>query len=177
MSIEYSGYGASMRTLQNFANITEQEKQEQNCTYFNCVNTQVYKIQRIVSPMKIKLLSGRTTKQGVTAEIGKTSDDYLQNVALIQLNPAVMEELNVVDGDAVEVQTNCGSVVVKCTSADIEKDMGFMPYGPWANLLIGGDTQCTGMPDSKGVEAEVRKTDKSIDKVDNIMQKIVEGRK
>ncbi|MGD2247883.1 MAG: molybdopterin dinucleotide binding domain-containing protein [Candidatus Methanofastidiosia archaeon] len=127
--------------------------------------------------MKIKLLSGRTTKQGVAAEIGKTSDDYLQNVALIQLSPAVMEELHVADGDTVEVHTDHGSVVVKCTSADIEKDMGFMPYGPWANLLIGGDTQGTGMPDSKGVEADVKKTDKSIDKVDDIMQKIVEGRK
>jgi formylmethanofuran dehydrogenase subunit D len=88
-----------------------------------------------------------------------------------------MEELHVADGDTVEVHTDHGSVVVKCTSADIEKDMGFMPYGPWANLLIGGDTQGTGMPDSKGVEADVKKTDKSIDKVDDIMQKIVEGRK
>lgn len=127
--------------------------------------------------MKIVLLSGRTTKQGVTAEIGKTSNDYLQNVALIQLNSKAMEALGVSDGDAVEIQTKYGSCVVKCKKADIEENMGFMPYGPWANLLIGSDTQGTGMPDSKGVEAEVKKTDKDIESVDDILGRIVEGRK
>jgi formylmethanofuran dehydrogenase subunit D len=127
--------------------------------------------------MKIVLLSGRTTKQGVTAEIGKTSDDYLQNVALIQLNQKVMEQLGLADGDTVEVKTAHGSTVVKCQPGDIEETMGFMPYGPWANLLIGSDTQSTGMPDSKGVEAEISKTDKPPESVDDIMNRIVEGRR
>ena len=127
--------------------------------------------------MKIVLLSGRTTKQGVTAEIGKTSDDYLQNVAVIQLNQKVMENLGLTDGDAVEVKTKHGSAVVKCRESDIGENMGFMPYGPWANMLIGSDTQSTGMPDSKGVEAEVVKTDKAIESVDDILNRIVEGRK
>ncbi len=127
--------------------------------------------------MKIVLISGRTTKQGVTAEIGKTSDDYLQNVALIQLNPKALEELGIVDGDTVEVKTKYGSCVVKCQKADVEENMGFMPYGPWANLLVGSDTQSTGMPDSKGVEADVSKTDKKVESVDEILNRIVEGRK
>lgn len=127
--------------------------------------------------MKIVLLSGRTTKQGVTAEIGKTSDDYLQNVALIQLNQKTMEQLGAADGDAVEVTTANGSAVVSCRKSDIEENMGFMPYGPWANLLIGADTQSTGMPDSKGVEAEIVKTGKKVETVDELMSRIVEGRK
>lgn len=127
--------------------------------------------------MKIVLLSGRTTKQGVAAEIGKTSDDYLQNVALIQVNQKVMEELGVADGDAVEVKTKHGSAVVKCQKSDVEENMGFMPYGPWANLLIGSDTQGTGMPDSKGVEAEIVKTNKAVESVDELLNRIVEGRK
>ena len=127
--------------------------------------------------MKIVLLSGRTTKQGVTAEIGKTSDDYLQNVALIQLNQKVMEQLGLNDGDTVEVKTEFGSAAVKCQKADIEDNMGFMPYGPWANLLIGSDTQSTGMPDSKGVEAEIEKSSKKVETVDELMSRIVEGRK
>lgn len=127
--------------------------------------------------MKIVLLSGRTTKQGVAAEIGKTSDDYLQNVALIQLNPKVMEELKLNDGDAVEIQTKYGSAVVRCQKSDIEANMGFMPYGPWANLLIGSDTQSTGMPDSKGVEAEISKTEKKVESVDDLLSRVVEGRK
>lgn len=126
--------------------------------------------------MKIVLLSGRTTKQGVTAEIGKTSDDYLQNVALIQLNQNVMQELGLADGDSVEVTTETGSVVVKCQKSDIEESMGFMPYGPWANLLVGSDTQSTGMPDSKGLEADIAKTDKGVERVDELMSRIVEGR-
>ena len=127
--------------------------------------------------MKIVLLSGRTTKQGVTAEIGKTSDDYLQNVALIQLNQKVMEQLGLNDGDTVEVKTQHGSAAVKCQKADIEENMGFMPYGPWANMLVGSDTQSTGMPDSKGVEAEIEKSSKKVETVDELMSRIVEGRK
>ena len=127
--------------------------------------------------MKIVLLSGRTTKQGVAAEIGKTSDEYLQNVALIQLNSKVMGELGLNDGDKVEIQTKYGSAVVTCKKSDVEENMGFMPYGPWANLLIGSETQGTGMPDSKGVEADITKTDKGVESVDEIMNRIVEGRK
>ncbi|MBU7024903.1 MAG: hypothetical protein HXS40_12140 [Theionarchaea archaeon] len=127
--------------------------------------------------MKIVLLSGRTTKQGVTAEIGKTCEEYLQNVAVIQLNPALMEQMGVKNGDPVEVQTTHGSAVVVCCGSDIEENMGFIPYGPWANLLIGGDTQGTGMPDSKGVEAELKKTDKKVESVDELLARIVEGRK
>ncbi len=127
--------------------------------------------------MKIILLSGRTTKQGVTAEIGKTSDDYLQSVAVIQLNPKAMDQLGIKDGDTVEVQTQHGACVVKSQKADIEENKGFIPYGPWANLVIGTDTQGTGMPDSKGVEAEVTKTDKPVESVDTILSKIVEGRR
>ncbi|MBU6996684.1 MAG: hypothetical protein HXS41_07955 [Theionarchaea archaeon] len=127
--------------------------------------------------MKIVLLSGRTTKQGVAAEIGKTSDDYLQNVAVIQLNPALMDQMGVKDGDRIEVKTLHGSAVVMCHKSDIEENMGFIPYGPWANLLIGSETQGTGMPDSKGTEAEIEKTDKNVESVDELLTRIVEGRK
>lgn len=127
--------------------------------------------------MKILLLTGRTTKQGVTSEIGKTSDDYLQNVAVIQLNLKVMEKVGIKDGDAVEVQTTFGSCVVRCQTSDIEENMGFMPYGPWANLLMGSDTQSTGMPDAKGVEADIAKTDKNVESVDSILERIIQGRK
>lgn len=143
---------------------------------FIFVNAHIYINKRLSTCMKIVLLSGRTTKQGVTAEIGKTSDDYLQNVALIQLNQNVMQELGLADGDSVEVTTESGSVVVKCQKSDIEENMGFMPYGPWANLLVGSDTQSTGMPDSKGLEADIAKTDKSVERVDELMSRIVEGR-
>lgn len=126
--------------------------------------------------MKIVLLSGRTTKQGVTAEIGKTSNDYLQNVAQIQVNQKVMDQLGITDGDPVEVMTQFGTAVVTCRQSDIDETMGFMPYGPWSNLLIGSDTQSTGMPDSKGIPAEIQQTDKEIESVDDILMRIVEGR-
>lgn len=141
------------------------------------VKDHIYKIRDAVCLMKIVLLSGRTSKQGVTAEIGKTSDDYLQNVAQIQLNQSTMERLGVSDGDAVEVVTQFGTAVVSCHISDIDETMGFMPYGPWSNLLIGSDTQSTGMPDSKGIPADVRKTEKGIESVDELLTRIVEGRK
>jgi formylmethanofuran dehydrogenase subunit D len=88
-----------------------------------------------------------------------------------------MEQLGVGDGEAVEITTQFGTAVVACRKSDIDETMGFMPYGPWSNLLIGSDTQSTGMPDSKGIPAEIQKTEKEIESVDTLLTRIVEGRK
>jgi formylmethanofuran dehydrogenase subunit D len=44
-----------------------------------------------------------------------------------------------------------GEVVVTCRAAQGPQGIFFLPLGPAANQLIGGDTDGTGVPDFKGV--------------------------
>lgn len=102
------------------------------------------------------LISGRTADQGASLEIGKTSDEYHESVALIELSKKDAEELGVSDGVHVNVKTDYGSTVVKCKiSEKLDPGLAFMPYGPWVNQVIGSETQGTGMPDYKGVQVSV----------------------
>lgn len=112
--------------------------------------------------MKVILISGRTTKQGTSLEMGKTSEEYSDNVALIMMNENDMEKIGVKEGEHVEVRTKFGSAVVRCEESRIDRGIAFMPYGPWANMVIGADTRGTGMPDSKGIKAMISATDKDV---------------
>lgn len=122
--------------------------------------------------MKVILISGRTVEQGTSLEISKTSEEYSNNVAMIMMNENDMKEIGVKEGENVEVNTKFGSAVVRCKESRIDHGIAFMPYGPWANMVIGADTQGTGMPDSKGVEAEILATDKDILKIVNAITQI-----
>jgi formylmethanofuran dehydrogenase subunit D len=56
----------------------------------------------------------------------------------------------------VEVKTEYGEVVLRATlSPRPSEGIAFIPYGPWANCLIGGGTNSTGMPTMKGLRATI----------------------
>lgn len=122
--------------------------------------------------MKVILISGRTVEQGTSLEISKTSEEYSKNVAMVMMNENDMKEIGAKEGENVEVSTKFGSTVVRCKESRIDHGIAFMPYGPWANMVISADTQGTGMPDSKGVEAEILATDKDILKIVNAITQI-----
>jgi len=106
--------------------------------------------------LRVTLITGRTAKQGMTMEMGKTTEEYRRAVAVIELSQADAEKLGVSDGDTVSVKTDVGSVVVWCKlSKDLDEGVAFMPYGPWANAVIAPYTRGVGMPQFKSVEAEV----------------------
>ena len=106
--------------------------------------------------IEVTLISGRTADQGASLEIGKTSDEYRESVAIIELSKKDAEELGLADGDPVEVKTDYGSVIVKSKiSEKLDPGLSFMPYGPWVNQVIGSETQGTGMPDYKGVQVSI----------------------
>ena len=111
---------------------------------------------REMAEIKVTLVTGRTADQGASLEIGKTSGEYLKNVALIELSKKDAEELGLSEGDHVNVKTDYGSTVVKCRlSEKLDPGLAFMPYGPWANQVIGSETQGTGMPYYKGLQASI----------------------
>lgn len=106
--------------------------------------------------LEVVLLTGRTRRQGVGLEAGKLSDIYHEATTQIRLDPKDLEKLKIKPGDIVEVTTEFGSVVLRAEVAPrASEGMGFIPYGPWANCVIGGDTNSTGMPTMKGLKAKI----------------------
>ena len=106
--------------------------------------------------LDVILLTGRTRRQGVGLELGKLSEIYFEATTQVRLDPTDIEKLGVEAGDTVEVKTEHGSVVLTVVvSPRPSVGIAFIPYGPWANLLIGGETDSTGMPTMKGLKATI----------------------
>ncbi len=106
-------------------------------------------------PERFVLLTGRTIYQGVGKEQGKLSDEYFQSVALCEMDPTDMSRMMIAEHSLVRITTPSGSVVVKAVKSlrAPHPRTVFMPYGPWASLLMASETDGTGMPSLKGVSA------------------------
>lgn len=113
--------------------------------------------------MKFKLITGRTLSQGTGKEKGKFTDDYIAETSSCQIDPDDMRSLSLLEGETIKVKTTFGEakVVAKSSRQAPHKGIIFIPYGPTASLLIGPETDGSGMPTYKGIEAEIRKGDAS----------------
>ncbi len=106
--------------------------------------------------LDVVLITGRTDKQGVTLEIGKTSMDYYESVAVVELNEEDAEKLGLNENQPVKVETENGAVIVRCKySKSVKPGLAFMPYGPWTSLLMTHNTEGISMPSYKGVKAKI----------------------
>ncbi len=108
--------------------------------------------------------------QGEGLEIGKNSDQYQDEVATVFLSESDMEEMGLEEGSSVEVSGAVDSCVVKCQKADLDEGLAFMPLGPWASFILSTDTSGTGMPQSKGLEVEISKTEKNVKSLEKMMK-------
>jgi len=110
-----------------------------------------------MSKVKVTLLTGRTITQGVGKEIGKLSEEYLASVAVCELDPEDLKRLSIRENENIRVATEFGSVVLRAKESQRAPHPGvaYIPYGLWANAIIGPRTHGTGMPSFKGVPAEV----------------------
>ena len=107
--------------------------------------------------LKVTLLTGRTIDQGTTREQGKFSEEYQRSVTICEIDPDDMQHLGVTENDNVRVSTDSGSVVVRAVKSVRAPHPAviFIPYGPWASLIMNPETHGTGMPLLKGLPAEV----------------------
>ena len=114
--------------------------------------------------MKVSLVTGRTIEQGCEKERGKLAKGYMESVAVCEMNSEDMKRLKVRDGNRVKVSTDFGSVIVKAKKSIRIRSPGtiFIPYGPWANLIITAETDATGMPLLKGIRADVEYTEEKV---------------
>ncbi|MFH0897454.1 MAG: molybdopterin dinucleotide binding domain-containing protein [Candidatus Bathyarchaeota archaeon] len=103
------------------------------------------------------LLTGRTIYQGVGKECGKLSDEYFHSVSICEIDPEDLNFLSLKEKDSVRVTTDFGSIVLTAIESLRAAHVGavFIPYGPFANTLIGTETNGTGMPSFKGIPADV----------------------
>ena len=110
--------------------------------------------------LSVTLLTGRTIEQGVGKERGKASKEYAESVAVCFIDPQDMKKLKIKEGVNVEVSTSQGSVVLKSIKSRRGPHPGivFVPYGPWANVIVDSGTDSIGMPSLKGIPAEIEST-------------------
>ena len=105
--------------------------------------------------MKAILNTGSTLKQGMASKGGKKlSQEYMDATAVCFINPRDFEGLG--NPEKVLVKTHAGKITVYAREDEslLEKNI-FMPRGPWANAVISDETNSTGSPAYKGMDAEV----------------------
>jgi formylmethanofuran dehydrogenase subunit D len=107
-------------------------------------------------PEKFVLIPGRSTEQG-TSVGDKSSEQYVDVTRTLRMNPSDMTRLGLTNGALVRLRSAVAEISVTCVSAKDELPPGllFIAYGPESSRLMGGETQGTGMPDSKGLEVEL----------------------
>ena len=101
--------------------------------------------------------AGRTSKQGVQINVGKDHAEYQAIVNTVTMHPDDLKELGVAVGGTIRVRTEWGETTFQCQEGKVPVGMIFVPYGPPTCRLMGGETDGTGMPTSKGWEVEVEK--------------------
>ena len=107
--------------------------------------------------LTVTLLTGRTLRQGQGKEYGKLSERYWKSVAICEIDPDDLKGLGIKENATVEVSTRHGSVALRAVKSQRGPHAGkvFVPYGPWASMIVDPETHGTGMPSFKGIQAEV----------------------
>jgi formylmethanofuran dehydrogenase subunit D len=101
------------------------------------------------------LHSIRTSKQGVQINVGKDYKEYQTIVNTLTMHAEDMKALSIPPGGTVRLRTEVGEAVFVCQEGKVPEGMIFVPYGPPTCRLMGGETDGTGMPTSKGWDVEV----------------------
>lgn len=101
------------------------------------------------------LIPGRTSRQGTSLNEGKHTAEYQDEINTLQVCPADMRRLGLAEGARVRLWNDVGEVTVPCKAAkgdELPPGLLFISYGDCSSRLMGGETHCSGMPDSKGID-------------------------
>jgi formylmethanofuran dehydrogenase subunit D len=101
------------------------------------------------------LNAARSATQGTLINVGKYSEEYQALTNSMTMAATDMKEIGLAEGQMALVRTEFGEAAFKCQSGKVPEGMIFIAYGPPTCKLMGGDTDGTGMPTSKGWEVEV----------------------
>ena len=119
------------------------------------------------------LVTGRTIYQGVGKEHGKLSNEYFESVAICEMDPRDMNDLGIRANENVKVTTGFGSVVVKAVESlrAPHPKILYIPYGPWASLIVDSRTDGTGMPSLKGIPATIEPSSEKVLELRELLEK------
>ena len=105
--------------------------------------------------MRFLLIPIRSNKQGVQINVGKDGDEYHTIVNTMQMHPDDMKALGAAAGATIRVRSEVGDATFQVKDANVPRGLLFVPYGPPTCRLMGGETDGTGMPTSKGWDVDV----------------------
>ena len=108
-----------------------------------------------MSTKRFILNASRSSQQGTLINVGKDSAEYQALTNSMTMAAADMAEIGLSEGQMALVRTEFGEAPFKCQAGKVPQGMIFIAYGPPTCKLMGGDTDGTGMPTSKGWEVEV----------------------
>lgn len=108
-----------------------------------------------VATKRFLMNAGRTSKQGQQINVGKENAEYEAIVNTVTMHADDMKELGIAVGATIRVKTEYGETTFQCKEGKVPTGMIFVPYGPPTCRLMGGSTDGTGMPTSKGWEVDV----------------------
>ena len=118
--------------------------------------------------LTVTLITGRTLDQGRGREEGKFTELFYRSTAMVELDPEDFNRLN--PKGNVKVKTDYGEVVVQPTQSLMRHPgIGFIPMGPWANIVIDPNTRGSGMPTFKGVKATIEVTSEPILRLNELL--------
>lgn len=103
----------------------------------------------------LTLITGRTREQADGLHRGKKTEAYREATELVEMNGDDMADRGIEEDTLVEVRTSTGAVEVPARAGELPPGLVFIPLGPAANVLIGTETEATGIPPFKGLEVEV----------------------
>jgi sulfite reductase (NADPH) flavoprotein alpha-component len=105
------------------------------------------------------LVPVRTSRQGVSLNIGKLKAEYQDETSTVEMHADDMAKLGLQKGDKIRLRApNGNAITVKCKAqkgADATPGLMFIAYGPNSSVLMDEDTAATGMPLSKHLSVEV----------------------
>ena len=101
------------------------------------------------------LIPGRTSRQGAGISEGKFGANYQEETRTLQVAPQDMARLGLQDRQTVKLTSDWGQIEVSIVSAkgdELPPGLLFIAYGELSSQLMGGDTQGSIMPNSKGID-------------------------
>jgi formylmethanofuran dehydrogenase subunit D len=97
------------------------------------------------------LVTVRSAQQGALMMVGKSTPEYLREIASLRIHPEDMAEAGLSEGDDARLASPYGEALVTCHPTDVPRGVFFLPLGPLANQLFSGArTEGTGVPAWKG---------------------------
>ena len=128
-----------------------------------------------IDVLEVILTTGRTIEQGITLAGIKISDEAREATGVCFMDPRDMDKLRLVANQNIEVRTTVGKIVVQAKESKDAPHEGiiFIPLGIYANWIIPTGKAGIGVPRFKGVKATIRKTKKSVPKVEDLIAKLL----